>query len=246
MKNIKRKLFAVLMMIFVSVTVSCPVTAFAHADPESECSQNEIVKEAAEENEEETEPMGPLTPSGNMTLVDDYGSTEKGGKQFITVTSKNGNYFYIIIDHDDEGNETVHFLNMVDESDLLSLMDEEEQKKYAEDMTDEEEPTEEVAEPTEEPTEEVEEKPVKKGPNVGLLLLMIMVVGGGIFFYMYTKTKGIKSTKAAEDPDMDYLEGEDEDYLSTLKQDQTDDPNEDDYETEESEGPEETSGEEKE
>ena len=71
--------------------------------------------------------MGPLTPDGNLTLVDDYGSVEAGGKQFITVVTKK-NYFYIIIDRDDNGTETVHFLNMVDEADLLSLMDEDEQK----------------------------------------------------------------------------------------------------------------------
>ena len=58
-----------------------------------------------------TEPEGPLTTDGNMNLVDDYGSSNKSGKQFITMITKNGTYFYLIIDRDDSGNETVHFLN---------------------------------------------------------------------------------------------------------------------------------------
>ena len=65
---------------------------------------------------EEPEKEEPLTPDGNATLVDDFG----GNKQLITVTTKNGNYFYILIDRDDEGEDTVHFLNQVDEADLYS------------------------------------------------------------------------------------------------------------------------------
>ena len=56
----------------------------------------------------------PLPRTGTPTLVDDFG----GNKQLITVTTKNGNYFYILIDRDDEGEDTVHFLNQVDEADL--------------------------------------------------------------------------------------------------------------------------------
>ena len=61
----------------------------------------------------------PLTPKGNATLVDDFG----GNKQLITVTTKGGNYFYILIDRAAEGEQTVHFLNQVDEADLLALME---------------------------------------------------------------------------------------------------------------------------
>ena len=51
---------------------------------------------------EEPEETAPLTPEGNATLVDDFG----GNKQLITVTTKAGNYFYILIDRDDEGENT--------------------------------------------------------------------------------------------------------------------------------------------
>lgn len=62
-----------------------------------------------------------LSPDGNLSLIDDIGNSTASGKQFITVERKNGNVFYLIIDRDDEGEETVHFLNQVDEADLMAL-----------------------------------------------------------------------------------------------------------------------------
>ena len=72
------------------------------------------------------EPEGvPITPKGNATLEDDF----YGDKQLITVTTKSGNYFYILIDRANEDKETsVHFLNQVDDADLLALLDEEPQE----------------------------------------------------------------------------------------------------------------------
>ena len=77
-------------------------------------------------------PSAALTPDGNLTLVDDYDEAhaDGSGKQFITLVTKAGNTFYLIIDRDDEGEQTVHFLNLVDEADLLALMDEDTAAKY--------------------------------------------------------------------------------------------------------------------
>ena len=60
-------------------------------------------------------------------MVDDYQTTFSDGtaQQFITLVSKSGTYFYLIIDRAADGDQTAHFLNMVDEADLLALMDEE-------------------------------------------------------------------------------------------------------------------------
>ena len=80
--------------------------------------------------------LSAFTPDGNMTLVDDFsfltedenGNTE--GKQFLTVQSKAGNTFFIVIDRAGS-TENVYFLNMVDEADLLALMDEPPPEKAA-------------------------------------------------------------------------------------------------------------------
>ena len=99
-----------------------------------------------------------LTPDGNMNLIDDYGSATGAGKQFITLTTKSGNYFYLIIDRDDNGAETVHFLNLVDEADLLSLMEEEEAKQY---MDSEKEDVDATVTPAPENSEEPTKEPVE-------------------------------------------------------------------------------------
>ena len=80
--------------------------------------------EPPEPPEPETTPEPPFTPEGNLSLIDDI---PYQSKQFITVQSKSGNYFYIIIDRAAE-DENVYFLNMVDEADLLALIEEPESK----------------------------------------------------------------------------------------------------------------------
>ena len=105
--------------ILASITALCAalvlvggfsVTAYAQTPTEETNDSGVIV---------ETEPQ-PLTPEGNMTLVDDIDGDAAEDKQFIVVKSKGGNYFYIIVDRAAEGENSVHFLNQVDESDLIA------------------------------------------------------------------------------------------------------------------------------
>ena len=62
----------------------------------------------------------PLTPDGNLEIVDDIFHKDK---QFITVKSRSGAEFYIIIDRSRDS-DNVYFLNQVDDVDLFALLEE--------------------------------------------------------------------------------------------------------------------------
>ena len=137
MKNNLRRILSLVAALILICGLS--VTASAGGGPEypvRDDAQEDTIQRAPDESTAEntqSQPVvpkpqesTPLTPEGNMTLVDDVESKTEENKQFITVVTKDGNYFYIIIDRAAEGENTVHFLNQVDEEDLLALMETEE------------------------------------------------------------------------------------------------------------------------
>ena len=214
--------------ILASITALCAalvlvggfsVTAYAQTPTEETDDSGVIV---------ETEPQ-PLTPEGNMTLVDDIDGDAAEDKQFIVVKSKGGNYFYIIVDRAAEGENSVHFLNQVDESDLMAIIGEEETTTPAVCTCTDKCVTGAIntacpvcsvnmgkcvgAEPEPEPAPEPEPEPEKPG-NAGMILLVLAVMGiggGAAWYFKIYRPKHQQADQPEEDdggeyPDYDEFE----------------------------------------
>ena len=171
---------------------------------------------AASEPVKETEPEAdvPLTPEGNLTIVDDLEGEQTEDKQFITVKTKAGNTFYLIIDSAGKENN-VYFLNLVDEADLRALMEEDGTLEPlpgegAVPTVPEPEP-----EPTPEPETEVEEPlPAKSmNPVPILMVLLVLLGGGGLWYFKLRKPKS--NVKGSTNLD-EYSFDDDDDYEEKL------------------------------
>lgn len=226
-KKIIRLFTAALAVVLCATAFAVPASA-GGGDGEpyyTETAEPEVTEEPQEETTGGMEPEGqPLTPEGNATLVDDF----YGDKQLITVTTKAGNYFYILIDRANEDAETaVHFLNQVDEADLMALMEDGEAQETPAVCTCTEKcqagavntscevcavNMAECAGAEPEPEPEPEEE--KSGGMGALALVLVLVVlgGGGAFAYIkFIRPK--QASKASADPD-DYDFADEEEYIN--------------------------------
>ncbi len=138
-------------------------------------------------------PGQPFTGNGNMQTLDVLYSAATN-KQFITVQSKKGQTYFLVIDYDkpiDEENEIyeTYFLNMVDNRDLLSVLSDDEIVATPTPMI-----VYVTPEPTVIPTVTTEPVAQTEKPAVlnqsSLLLLLIVLVGGGAAFWYFKKKKG--------------------------------------------------------
>ena len=153
-------------------------------------------------------------------VVDDYHTSysDGSGQQFITLVSKSGNTFYLVIDRNDKGENTVHFMNLVDEADLLSLMEDEDADAYTAEKEAAAQAEQERKQAEEDAKKAAEEAAAsgseQTGGNkvtkyaatfLGVLALVGLVAGGGIYTFMKQKQKK-QAEKEALDPDANYTE----------------------------------------
>ena len=178
----------------------------------------------------------------NLTLVDDYHTnySDGSGQQFITLVSKSGATFYLVIDRNAKGQQTVHFMNLVDEADLLTLMEEDaadaytaEKEAAAQAEQDKLKAEEEAKKAAEEAAASGEEQPKENKVTkiasgfLGVVVLIALAAGGG--FYAFTKQKQKKQAeKEALDPDANYTE--DKGDFEIPVEDEPEEPGEEDTE----------------
>ena len=235
-----KKLSALLVSAVLCAGMAAPAFAFeGEAAPVEQPVLPEVVEKDVVTVTDET--SGALTPEGNLTLVDDYYTnySDGSGQQFITLVSKSGNTFYLVIDRNAKGQQTVHFMNLVDEADLLALMEEEDADAYTaekeaatqaeQDRLKAEEEAKKAAEEAASGTEQPKENKITKIASgfLGVVVLIALAAGGG--FYVFAKQKQKKQAeKEALDPDAGYTEDKGDFEIPT--EDEPEDTGEEDTE----------------
>ena len=214
MNKIRTSLFTGLLAVMMSIFIF-PATAFAGG--------GENIETAPPKAPEKPTITAPLTPEGNLSLVDDIKVEESSDKQFVTLQSKNGNYFYLVIDRSGD-KENVYFLNLVDEADLMALIEDKDKKTEPPKVCTCSEKCEPGKVKSDCPlcvndlnqcvgktTKPAEITPEKKS-NTGSLLIILLLIGGlGGAFYFFKTLKSKQKTKGDIDPlDYDYDEDEDD------------------------------------
>lgn len=236
-----RKLAPMLCAAALTLSLAVPAGAYYASNEDGNNEPGDPITSVNVTSEPVAEPtlpsLGGLTPDGNLALIDDilggayYSSEEVGDSQmqFVTVESKNGNTFYLVIDH---ATGDVYFLNLVDEADLLALLEDEGYEvecdcavKCApgevdtgcqvcradlnECVGEEPEPT---PEPTKTPTTEPQEDN-GNGFNVTALLpvLLIVILGtGGAYYFLKVRKRKPDTSGSTDLDDYDFPE-DDED-----------------------------------
>ena len=236
------KVCALVLSAALCAGMAAPAFAFeGEAAPVEQPVLPEVVEDVVTVTDETS---GALTPEGNLTLVDDYHTnySDGSGQQFITLVSKSGNTFYLVIDRNAKGQQTVHFMNLVDEADLLALMEEDAADAYTAEkeaaaqaeqdrLKAEEEAKKAAEEAAASGTEQPKENKVTKIASGFLGVVVLIALAAGGIFYAFTKQKQKKQAeKEALDPDANYTEDKGDFEIPTDVPDEDEAPDKQDTE----------------
>ena len=156
-------------------------------------------------------PGQPYINSGNMQTLDMLYASHTN-KQFITVQTKNGETYYMVIDYDkpiDENGDIyeTYFLNLVDDRDLLDVIDEKDVPTPTPTIVPTPTPTSVpvVTDPVVPPEEP------DNTPMMGMAVIALVALGGIGFWFI--KNKGGKPSRNSAEPEYDDEEDEDDEII---------------------------------
>ncbi len=148
----------------------------------------------------------PFSIPGNGLLLDD--KSEDGTKQFLTIRTKKGNTFFMVLDRSNN-TENVYMLSMIDEADLAEFIEDAAEKTKSEApslVIPQKEPILTDTGSTEKPGQDQTELEKKKatGMNTGTVFVLIVILAGGIGGFYYLKV--VKPKREEEDAEVEELE----------------------------------------
>lgn len=243
-KKLNKKMVGFMLGVMMLFTAS--TTAFAYVDESAEASKTEATQteqavsqedaqteeaagtdEVLPENTDSTSTGTAFSTPGNGEVKDDI--TDSSSKEFLTVTTKNNNTFYIVIDRS-ATSQNVYMLSQVDENDLAEFLDKDSTatvvtpQDTSHVVLDETESNDD----TDKETSADAEKKAQTKTNMGAMAAILILALGGVVAYYYFKI--YKPKKEAEEDDQpegletegleevpDEEESEDEDFEENEK-----------------------------
>ena len=244
-KKLNKKMAGFMLGIMMLFTAS--TTAFAYVDESAEASKTEATQteqavsqeeaqteeatgtdEVLPENTDSTSTGTAFSTPGNGEVKDDI--TDSSSKEFLTVTTKNNNTFYIVIDRS-ATSQNVYMLSQVDENDLAEFLDKDSTATVVTPQTDTSNVVLDETESNDNTDKETSVDTQKKDQtktNMGAMATILILALGGVAAYYYFKI--YKPKKEAEEDDQpegletegleevpDEEESEDEDFEENEK-----------------------------
>ena len=216
----KNKLYMLALAVTLcAAAFSMPAYAFSGETASPSPSPSPVTTANSDENAGES--TSALTPKGNLTLVDDVTTSDSSEKQFVTLQTKSGNTFYLVIDHSGD-KDNVYFLNLVDETDLAALTEDGDtavktctctDKCTAGDVdtncpvckNDMSKCTGKAAAVSPSPSPAASaEKSTSSGVAAGLVLLLVLAAGGAVYYFKFRGDKDKAGSHANPDDFDDY------------------------------------------
>ena len=213
---------AVAAVLTAAILIGTSTTAFAYVDPGAEQTAQSQTSETAPDDSgqaaapdegtsegdtvlEETDETGTaFSTSGNAQVQDDI--TEDSTKEFLTITTKNNNTFYLVIDRS-ASSENVYMLSQIDESDLQEFLDSGaviSEETSVPSVVLEENDTSSVTPDNEEELASEEEQENAPTGNLAGVLAILLFAGAGAGAYYYFKIR--KKKAEAEEENSEGLE----------------------------------------